>query len=115
MPRGGREKGVVEVADQPTPEGSAAEGGQKQWRGGEGCWAAAAGCLATRRRLKRVGSGSKMALRIAAPTTHEVACRSRRSDRGMPLRDREDGGGLPKNAASKRAWRVVDVRDGPGR
>ena len=73
------------------------------------------GRLATRCRWKRMGSASKMALRTAASPTHEVACRGRRSDRGTPLREREGGGGLPENAAPKRAWRVVDVRDGAGR
>ena len=71
--------------------------------------------MATRCRLKRVGAVSKMALRTAASSTHEVACRGRRSDRDTPLREREGGGGLPEKAAPKRACRVADVRDGAGR
>ena len=71
--------------------------------------------MATRCRLKRVGAVSKMALRTAASSTHEVACRGRRSDRDTPVREKEGGRGLPENADPKRAWRVVDVRDGAGR
>ena len=62
-----------------------------------------------------VGALSKIALRTAASSTHELACRGRRSDRDTPVREREGGGGLPENADPKRAWMIVGVREGAGR